>query len=336
MNANDNKNSIHNLGSHPVPNGMKILVTGGAGFIGSALAQKLFKDGHEVVVIDNFTAYYDVNLKRDRVKTFLEGIEVVEGDIMDETFLDALFAQHDFDVVCHLAGNAGVRYSTEYPGENVDVNVRGTINVYEAMKKYGVKRMVFASSSSVYGVDTQSPFTEDAPADRPVSIYGSTKRACELNAFTYYQLAGIETTCLRFFTVYGPWSRPDMAMLKFAQLMTAGKPIDVYNNGDLRRDFTHISDIVEGFALAVEKPLGYEIINLGRGESTELLKYIELLEKVLGVTAIKNMMPMQDGDVFETFADTTKAKELLGFTAKMPIDEGVQTFGDWYKEYYLK
>ena len=315
---------------------MKILVTGGAGFIGSALARRLSDGGHEVIVIDNFNDYYDVNLKRSRVEKFLDGIEVIEGDIMDEAFLDELFASHSFDVVCHFAGNAGVRYSIQYPHEHIDANVRGTIHLFEAMKKHGVKRMVFASSSSVYGIDTEAPFAEHASADRPVSIYGASKRACEINAHTYYHLAGIETTCLRFFTVYGPWSRPDMAMLKFAQLITDGKPIDVYNNGELRRDFTHIDDIVEGFALAVEKPLGFEIVNLGRGESTELLKYIELLEKSLGTTAIKNMMPMQDGDVFETFADTTKAKELLGFSAQVPIDEGVQTFADWYKEYYLK
>ncbi len=313
---------------------MKILVTGGAGFIGSALSRQLVGAGHSVIVLDNFNDYYDVRLKRDRVDTFLKDIEVIEGDIMDEELLDTLFQEHSFDVVCHFAGNAGVRYSIEHPTEHIDANIKGTINIYEAMKAHGVKRMVFASTSSVYGNDSESPFAETASADRPVSIYGASKRACELAGYTYYSLFDIETTFLRFFTVYGPWSRPDMAMLKFADLMKAGKPIDVYNNGDLQRDFTHINDIVKGFALAVEKPLGYEIVNLGRGESTELIKYIELLETSLDMSAEKNMMPMQDGDVYETFADTTKAKELLGFEAEMSIEEGVQTFADWYKEYY--
>jgi len=313
---------------------MKILVTGGAGFIGSALSKRLHDEGNEVVVLDNFNDYYDPQLKRDRQRLFLDGIQVIEGDIMDEKLLDALFAEHAFETVCHFAGNAGVRYSIDAPGEHIDANIKGTVNIYEAMKKHKVKHMVFASSSSVYGNDTQVPFVESAVADKPVSVYGASKRSCEMIAYTYYDLFGIHTTALRFFTVYGPWSRPDMAMLKFADLMTKGEPIDVYNNGDLRRDFTHVSDIVDGFVRSVKTPLGYEIINLGRGESTELLAYIELLESSLGVTADKNMLPMQDGDVYETFADTTKAKELLGFSASMPIAEGVETFTQWYKEYY--
>ncbi|MFT7507523.1 MAG: UDP-glucuronate 4-epimerase [Acidimicrobiales bacterium] len=315
---------------------MNILVTGGAGFIGSALSRTLANKGHIITVLDNFCPYYDVNLKRDRVVKFLEDVEVIEGDIMDEELLGSLFEKSSFDVVCHFAGNAGVRSSIDHPEAHVEVNIRGTLNLFEAMKKHGVSRMVFASSSSVYGNDTEAPFAEDVTADRPISVYGASKRACELIAYTYYTLFGIETTALRFFTVYGPWSRPDMAMMKFADLMTAGKPIDVYNNGDLRRDFTHVDDIVDGFVKAVEKPLGYEIVNLGCGDTTELLKYIELLESALGMEAKKNMMPMQDGDVYETYADTTKAKALLGFSAQMSVEEGVQTFADWYREYYKK
>lgn len=186
----------------------------------------------------------------------------------------------------------------------------------------------------MYGNDTTSPFTEDAAAAQPISVYGATKRTCEMLAYTYFNLYGIQSTCFRFFTVYGPWSRPDMAMLKFAELITAGQPIDIYNHGKLRRDFTHVSDIVTGFALGVEKPLEYEIINLGRGQSTDLMTYIELLEQALGVKAKKNFLPMQPGDVYETYADTEKAKELLGFEATVSIAEGVKTFADWYKAYF--
>lgn len=313
---------------------MHILVTGGAGFIGSALARQLHTDGHHVVVLDDFNDYYDVQLKRDRVAALLPDVEVVTGDITNTSDLETLFQAHQFDVVCHLAGNAGVRYSIEAPLEHVDGNVAGTVQLLETMKRHEVPRMVFASTSSVYGNDSTSPFTEDAPADRPMSVYGATKRSCELIAHTYHALFGIETTCLRFFTVYGPWSRPDMAMLKFAHRIMAGEPIEVYNHGDLRRDFTHISDIVAGFTRAVEWPLGYEIINLGRGESVELLRYIELLETALGKEAQKELLPMQPGDVYETFADTSKARELLGFSAQMSIEDGVATFADWYMSYY--
>lgn len=312
---------------------MKVLVTGGAGFVGSALARRLADAGHEVVVFDNFNEYYDVSLKRARQTALLGGIEVVEGDITSEPDLESLFAAHQFDVVAHLAAQAGVRYSVECPEVYVASNVRGTQLLFETMQKHGVKRMVFASTSSVYGTTTEAPFSEDSPADRPVSVYAATKRACELIAHTYYSLYGIETTCLRFFTVYGPWSRPDMAMLKFADLMTAGEPIEVYNNGDLKRDFTHVDDIVSGFEKAIETPLGYEIINLGRGEPTELLRYIELLEASLGVTAEKKLLPMQPGDVYATYAATDKAKDLLGFEPNVSIEEGIKTFADWYQEY---
>lgn len=313
---------------------MNILVTGGAGFIGSALARKLVEVGHQVVVIDNFNAYYDVALKRDRVTHFLDGVEVIEGDILDEALIEKLFSQHTFDVVCHFAGSAGVRYSIAAPLEYIDGNVRGTVVLYEVMKRHGVKRMVFASTSSVYGNTSTVPFTEEAAADRPVSVYAASKRSCELIGHSYYNLYGIESTFLRFFTVYGPWSRPDMAMLKFAKLMIAGQPIDVYNNGNLRRDFTHIDDIVRGFALAVEQPLGYEIVNLGRGAAVELTEYITLLESSLGVEAQKNMLPMQAGDVYETYADTNKAHALLGFSAAVDISVGVRTFVEWFLQYY--
>jgi len=312
---------------------MKILVTGGVGFIGSALAGRLAAEGHQVVVFDNFNEYYDVNLKRARQEHLLSGIEVMMGDIASAADVEELFSKHSFDVVAHLAAQAGVRYSAEHPEVYIETNVAGTQNLLEAMKRHGVGRMVFASTSSVYGTNTPAPFKEDAPADAPVSIYAATKRAGELLAHTYHSLFGIETTCLRFFTVYGPWSRPDMAMLKFATNMVKGEPIDIYNNGDLRRDFTYIGDIVEGFVLAIQKPLGFEILNLGNGAPIQLLDFVGVMEEQLGVKAKKNLLPMQLGDVYETYADTSKAKRTLGFEAKTDFNVGVKRFVDWFKHY---
>jgi len=311
-----------------------ILVTGGAGFIGSALASRLFAEGHHVVVVDNFNEYYDTKLKRDRVAMLIPGVPVYFLDITNRSALAALCKTYNFDVVCHMAAQAGVRYSVEAPEVHVQTNVLGTQTLLEVMKDHEVKHMVYASTSSAYGISTTSPFAEHAKADKPVSVYGATKRAGELLAHSYYQQYGIETTALRFFTVYGPWSRPDMAMLKFAQKMTAGEPIEIYNNGNLRRDFTYIDDIVEGFVAAIKKPLGYEVVNLGNGRPVELMQFVELLEKSLGVQAQKRMLPMQQGDVFETYADTSKAKELLGFQAVTAFEQGIEVFARWYREYY--
>lgn len=313
---------------------MKILVTGGAGFIGSAVAKSLLNLGHQVTVIDNFNDYYEVSLKHGRIEQFLNGVEVVEGDIRDKELLGKLFKNKKFEVVCNLAAMAGVRYSVEHPEIYVDVNINGLVNLLEVMRENDCSRMVAASSSSVYGNNSKSPYREDMVADRPESVYGATKRAGELLLHSYYTLYGIQSTSFRFFTVYGPWSRPDMAMLKFARKMSKGETIDVYNKGELRRDFTHIDDIVSGFVLAVEKPLGYKILNLGRGEPVELLKYIELLETSLGVKANKELLPMQPGDVYETYADTKKAEELLGYRPKLNIEEGVNDFVSWYRTYY--
>ncbi|MES2966715.1 MAG: NAD-dependent epimerase/dehydratase family protein [Patescibacteria group bacterium] len=312
---------------------MKLLVTGGAGFIGSTLAAQLIKEGHEVVVIDNFNQYYDVELKRARVAALLPQVTVEEIDIADIEALRSLCTRHSFDVVCHLAGQAGVRYSIEAPASYIEANVLGTQTLFEVMRETGIKRMVFASTSSAYGTTTPAPFKETEAADKPVSVYAATKRAAEMIAHTYYHQYQIETTCLRFFTVYGPWSRPDMAMLKFADAIMKGEPIDVYNEGKLRRDFTYVDDIVRGFIAAVHTPLGYEIINLGNGKPVELLNFITQLEEVLGKTTTKRMLPMQPGDVFETYADTTKAKELLGFTAQTDFKTGIANFAQWFLEY---
>ena len=312
---------------------MKILVTGGAGFIGSATAARLVRDGHDVVVLDSFNQYYDPTLKRARAKEFLGDTTVVEGSVCDQTILNSIFENHNIEAVCHFAAQPGVRYSVECPQVYVEANVLGTQTLLETMKEFGVKQLVYASTSSAYGVDTPIPFVETASADRPVSVYAATKRAGELLAHSYYHQYGIQTTCVRFFTVYGPWSRPDMAMLSFADKIMAGEPIDIYNNGDMRRDFTYIDDIVEGFVLALQKPLGYEVINLGNGQPTELLKFVELLEEALGKTTKRNLLPMQQGDVYETYADTSKAEKLLGFKAKTTFADGVAKFVDWYQSY---
>lgn len=313
---------------------MKVLVTGGAGFIGSALASRLILDGHSVVVIDNFNDYYDVTLKYARADFFLKECEVIEGDITDTAFLRNIFQVHQFDAVCHLAAQAGVRYSVTNPQVYIDTNVGGTQSLLEVMHEHGVTQMVYASTSSIYGNDTTPPFTEDASGNHPVSMYAATKKGGELVAHVYASLYKMDITCLRFFTVYGPWSRPDMAMLKFAQKIDSGEAIDIYNNGELIRDFTYIDDIVDGFVKAVEKPKGYQIINLGNGNPSSLVSFIELLEEKLGKKAVKNFVPMQEADVYLTSADITKARELLGFEPKFSFEEGVEKFVEWYRGYY--
>lgn len=311
-----------------------ILVTGGAGFIGSSLTKRLVSEGHEVVVIDNFNEYYDVSLKRARVDALLKGATVLEGDFTDETFLRSVFSKHSFDVVCHLGAQAGVRYSVEHPEVYVHTNVRGTQLILEMMHAYGVKRIVYASTSSAYGESTPVPFVEVASADRPISVYAATKRAGELLIHAYHSLYGIEATCLRFFTVYGPWGRPDMALFKFTKLMLEGKPIDVYNSGDMRRDFTYIDDIVSGFVGALNNPQQYEIINLGNNSPVTLEEFIAVLESTWGIAAEKNLMPMQAGDVQVTYADIQKAQTLLGYEPKTSVQEGVHNFVEWYKKFY--
>ncbi len=313
---------------------MHILVTGAAGFIGSALCRKLKDAGHTVVGVDNYNDYYDVQLKHDRVAALISDIEIVEGDFGDTELLTKLFSEHSFDVVCHLAAMAGVRYSVEQPQQYIENNVTKFVTLLEVMKDANCKRIVFASSSSVYGNDTTAPFSEDAAASSPESVYGATKRAGELLLHNYFSQYGIQSTSLRFFTVYGPWSRPDMAMLKFATKIAQDEPIEIYNDGNLRRDFTYIDDIVQGFCLSVENPLGCEILNLGCGQPVELKKFVTGLEDALQKQSEHVFLPMQVGDVFETYADTRKAKELIAFESSTSLKEGVTEFAKWFDEYY--
>jgi UDP-glucuronate 4-epimerase len=313
---------------------MNILVTGGAGFIGSHLITRLLKENHNVIVVDNLNEYYSVSLKKDRLNLFLDKIKFYKIDISVKDELEKVFRENKIDKICHLAAQAGVRYSLENPFVYGDSNYIGTLNILEFAKRYNVNHIVFASTSSTYGKNKEMPFKEEDRVDNPISIYSASKRACELLAYSYYELFKINTTCLRFFTVYGTWGRPDMALFKFTKNILEEKPIDIYNNGDMKRDFTYVEDIVDGFVRAIERPLGFSIINLGRGCPVHLMEFIKIIEEKLDKKAKINFMPMQQGDVKETYADTTKAKEVLGFGAKISVEEGVKRFIEWYKDYY--
>ena len=316
---------------------MRILVTGAAGFIGADLSQKLVQAGHEVVGLDNVNDYYDVQLKRDRL-TNLEGLEnfiFTEFDICDSNQLNELFRENQFDRVVHLAAQAGVRYSLEKPQVYIDSNLVGFGNILEACRNYGNLPLIYASSSSVYGANRSYPFHESDRVDNPISLYAATKKANELMAHSYSSLYGISTIGLRFFTVYGPWGRPDMAPMRFAKRMLAGEPIPVYNNGDMIRDFTYIDDIIEGVLRVIEKEMlpSYDIYNIGRGQPVPLMEFVEALEKHLEVEADIHYLPMQDGDVPRTMADITKLERDFGYAPCVNIDEGVRHFASWYKNY---
>lgn len=313
---------------------MHHLVTGGAGFIGHHLVLKLVSQGHRVTVVDCVNDYYDPIIKEARLERFPDTVQVHRVDITDRPALEAIFATGHFDGVCHLAAQAGVRYSLEHPEVYVQSNYVGTFNILDLAKKHGIKKVVLASTSSVYGSSDRMPFTEVDPAFEPMSIYAATKRATELLAATYHHLYQMDITCLRFFTVYGPWGRPDMALFIFTDKILKGEPIDVFNHGKMRRDFIYVDDIVEGFALALEKGQGYEIINLGNSQPVELMDFIATIEQELGKKAVINFLPIQAGDVPETSADITKAQRLLGYTPKVSIQAGVKNFIEWYKSYY--
>jgi UDP-glucuronate 4-epimerase len=317
---------------------MKILVTGSAGFIGFSLSRRLLAEGHTVVGLDNFNDYYPVQLKRDRNAILCQDprFTVVEGDLCDYEGLTRLFLEQRFDRVCNLAAQAGVRYSIEKPFVYQKANLEGFLNILEACRHAQVPRLVYASSSSVYGGNTKLPFSESDPVDHPISLYAATKKANELMAHTYTHLYGLQTVGLRFFTVYGPWGRPDMAMWMFTRDMLAGKTIPVFNHGRMRRDFTYVDDIVQGVIQSLLTPdlAPYEVFNLGNHRSENLMEMIQLLARTVGVEPKMDLLPIQAGDVEATYADISLAQRKLGFEPVTPIREGIPRFVKWYREYH--
>jgi UDP-glucuronate 4-epimerase len=317
-------------------NSQAILVTGAAGFIGFHLSRRLLEKGESVVGVDNLNEYYDVSLKKARLEILksFENFIFHKEDIQNIKALKDIFSQHRVDIICNLAAQAGVRHSLKDPFSYQRSNLEGFLNLLEIARRYKVINFVYASSSSVYGGNKKIPFRVDDRVDTPISLYAATKRANELIAHAYSHLYQIPCTGLRYFTVYGPWGRPDMALFLFTDAIVKGKPIDVYNYGNMKRDFTYIDDIVEGTIAALERPAPYEIFNLGNSNWEPLLKLIRILEEELGQEAEKSMMPMQPGDVMETAADIQKSKELLGFAPKTRLNEGVKRFVAWYRDYY--
>lgn len=333
---------------------MRVLVTGAAGFIGSAVSRVLLARGDDVIGLDNLNDYYDVRLKHARLDS-LRGhlnFSFVRQEIADRDGMAALFATHQFDRVVHLAAQAGVRYSIENPHAYVDSNLVGFVNVLEGCRHHGVEHLVYASSSSVYGANGRLPFSVHDNVDHPLSLYAATKKANELMAHTYASLFDLPSTGLRFFTVYGPWGRPDMALFKFTQNILAGEPIDVFNDGQHRRDFTYIDDIVEGVVRVLDRPAQanpdwdnqspdpgtsrapWRVYNIGNSQPVELLRYIECIEQALGKKAQVNLLPLQPGDVPDTFAEVSDLVRDVGYRPATPVEEGVARFVAWYRSYY--
>ncbi len=335
---------------------MKILVTGAAGFIGAALTLRLLKRGDEVIGIDNLNDYYDINLKLARLETILHyaNFKFIKIDISDKTKIEALFENEKFDNVMHLAAQAGVRYSISNPHAYIDSNIIGFLNILEGCRNNKIKHFVYASSSSVYGANTKMPFSVHDNVDHPVSLYAASKKTNELMAHTYSHLYGLATTGLRFFTVYGPWGRPDMSLFKFTQNILEGKPIDVFNYGNHRRDFTYIDDIVEGVTRVIDNPAQknnhwdgncpdpgtslapYRIYNIGNNNPVSLLNFIETLEKCLGKEAKKTLLPIQQGDVPDTYADVSDLISDFDYKPDTILEIGVRNFVEWYKNFYRK
>jgi len=309
---------------------MRVLITGGAGFIGSSLGERLLARGDEVVVLDNFNDFYDPAIKRRNAAEVLAGARVVEADLRDEARVRAL-VEEGFDAVVHLAAMAGVRPSVEDPLLYQDVNVRGTLILMEALRRRPETRFVMASSSSVYGGNTKVPFSEADEIHQPVSPYAATKRATELLAYTHHHLFGIPTTCLRFFTVYGPRQRPEMAIHKFVRLTLAGEPIPFFGDGETRRDYTYIDDIVDGVVRSIDRCEGYEIYNLGESRTTSLSELVALIGEACGRAPVLDRQPMQPGDVVITYADVSKAREHLGYAPSTTVREGLARFMEWYR-----
>lgn len=312
---------------------MKILVTGGAGFIGSHLVEKLLARGDEVVCLDDFNDAYDPAIKRKNIAPSVSrrSFFLIEGDIRDQGLLKKIGARHPFDLIVHLAARAGVRESLRDPLLYEQVNCGGTLNLLEFARENGVTRFIFASSSSVYGANSKIPFSEDDRVDQPISPYSATKRACELLCYMYHRLYGMNITCLRFFTVYGPRQRPEMAIHRFARMISRGDPIEVFGDGTSRRDYTYIDDIIAGVTKAMETPFPFEIFNLGESRTIELKKLIKLIEHALGRAAVIQRMPPQAGDVPATYADITRAKEMLGYRPRVAIEEGIERFVSWFR-----
>jgi UDP-glucuronate 4-epimerase len=330
------------------------LVTGTAGFIGSALSLRLLERGDEVVGIDNLNDYYDVNLKLARLERLQnhERFKFIKLEIADRQAMEELFTREKFQRVMHLAAQAGVRYSITNPHAYIDSNIVGFINILEGCRHNGVEHLAYASSSSVYGANTQMPFSIHNNVDHPVSLYAASKKANELMAHTYSHLYSLPTTGLRFFTVYGPWGRPDMSLFMFTRNILEGKPIDVFNYGNHRRDFTYIDDIVEGVIRVIDKPAQpntnwtgenpdpatslapYRIYNIGNNNPVHLLTFIETLEKCLGKEAIKNLLPLQPGDVPDTYADVSDLVNDLGYKPATLLENGINNFVEWYKKFY--
>lgn len=333
---------------------MKILVTGAAGFIGMTTSLRLLARGDEVVGLDNLNDYYEVSLKESRLKrlTALPGFRFVKLDVGDRAGMEKLFAEEKFDKVIHLAAQAGVRYSIQNPHAYVDSNLVGFINILEGCRHNKVQHLVYASSSSVYGGNTKMPFSEHDSVDHPVSLYAATKKANELMAHTYSHLYGLPTTGLRFFTVYGPWGRPDMALFLFTKAILEGRPIDVFNHGNMKRDFTYIDDIVEGVIRVLDRnaaanpdydPIAadpatsnvpYRVFNIGNNNPVQLLDFIGAIEEALGQKAEKRLLPLQDGDVPATYANTDQLNDWVGFVPGTTVQEGVARFVAWYRDYY--
>jgi UDP-glucuronate 4-epimerase len=329
---------------------MKILVTGSAGFVGFFVSQRLLDDGHEVYGIDNLNDYYPVQLKHDRLARLKNqpNFTFQPLDLSDRPGMQALFEQHDFTHVVHLAAQAGVRYSLQNPYAYADSNLSGFLNILEGCRHSDtLKHLIYASSSSVYGANTKVPFSTGDSVDHPVSLYAATKKANELMAHSYSHLYDIPVTGLRFFTVYGPWGRPDMAYFKFVDAIAHDRPIEVYNHGKMKRDFTYIDDVVEGIvrllnyipkpvadALDISSKARYKVYNIGNHSPVELLTFIEVIEKAMGKSAEKIMKPMQPGDVVATYADVEDLMNDVGFKPDTPIEVGIQKFVDWYRSYY--
>lgn len=316
---------------------MKVLITGGAGFIGSATAKALMERGDTPVLIDNFNDYYDPKLKEDRIKKFLKDykgqFKLYRGDIRDEKFLDKVFKKEKPEKVIHLAAMAGVRNSLENPALYVDINVLGTVRLLDLAVKYGIKNFLYASSSSVYGNNKKLPFSESDNVDTPISPYAASKKADELLAHVYSHVYKLPTTGLRFFTVYGPWGRPDMALFLFTDKIFAGQVIEVNNHGKMSRNFTYIDDIVSGILTCLDNDLSYTVMNIGGDKEDTLLKFIEEIEKNVGKVAKKKMMPLPAGDVVATVADIRKLRK-LGWKPTTRIDKGIKNFVEWYRGYY--